>query len=56
MRSARGPDELTTGGLRVYLEAMQETLCVDGIYYAQLMKIYGAARGKGDERRYSPAE
>ena len=29
---------------------------MDGIDYAMLIKIYGAAPGEGDERRYSPAE
>jgi IS1 family transposase len=48
--------QLTTDGLRVYLEAVQETFGVDGIDYAQLVKFYGASPGKGDERRYSPAE
>lgn len=48
--------QLTTDGLRVYLEAVQETFGVDGIDYAQLVKLYGATQGKGDERRYSPAE
>jgi IS1 family transposase len=48
--------QLTTDGLRVYVEAVQETFGVDGIDYAQLVKIYGSVPGKGDERRYSPAE
>jgi hypothetical protein len=48
--------QLTTDGLRVYLEAVQEAFGVDGIDYAQLVKIYGEAPGKGSERRYSPAE
>jgi IS1 family transposase len=48
--------QLTTDGLRVYLEAVQEAFGVDGIDYAQLVKIYRGAPGKGDERRYSPAE
>jgi hypothetical protein len=48
--------QLTTDGLRVYLEAVQEAFGVDGIDYAQLVKIYGAAPGQGNERRHSPAE
>jgi hypothetical protein len=48
--------QLTTDGLRAYLEAVQEAFGVDGIDYAQLVNIYGAAPGKGNERRYSPAE
>lgn len=48
--------QLTTDGLRLYLDAVQEAFGADGVDYAQLIKIYGAAPGKGDERRYSPAE
>jgi len=48
--------QLTTDGLRLYLDAVQEAFGADGIDYAQLVKIYGAAPGAGDERRYSPAE
>jgi hypothetical protein len=48
--------QLTTDGLRVYVEAVQEAFGVGGIDYAQLVKIYGAAPGAGNERRYSPAE
>lgn len=48
--------QLTTDGLRVYLEAVAEAFGMGGVDYAQLVKIYGAAPGKGDERRYSPAE
>lgn len=48
--------QITTDGLRLYLDAVQEAFGADGIDYAQLVKIYGAAPGKGDERRYSPAE
>jgi hypothetical protein len=43
-------------GARVYVEAVQGTFGVDGIDYAQLVKIYGAAPGAVNERRYSPAE
>jgi len=28
----------------------------DGVDYAMLIKIFGAADGRGDERRYSPAQ
>src|SRR5262249_43031850 len=38
------------------LDAVQEAFGGGNIDYAQLVKIYGAAPGKGDERRYSPAE
>src|SRR5260370_40214555 len=48
--------QLTTDGLRVYLEAAQEAFGVDGIDYAQLVKIYGEAPGKGNDRRYTPPD
>ncbi len=48
--------QLTTDGWRVYVEAVQKAFGADGIDYAQLVKIYGGAPGKGDERRYGPAE
>jgi hypothetical protein len=32
--------QLTTDGLRVYVEAVQDAFGVDGIDYAQLVKIY----------------
>jgi IS1 family transposase len=48
--------QLTTDGLRLYLDAVQEAFGADGIDYAMLIKIFGAADGRGDERRYSPAQ
>jgi IS1 family transposase len=48
--------QITTDGLRLYLDAVQEAFGADGVDYAQLIKIYGHPAGKGDERRYSPAE
>jgi IS1 family transposase len=48
--------QLSTDGLRLYLDAVQEAFGADGVDYAQLVKIYGAAPGTGDERRYSPAQ
>lgn len=48
--------QLTTDGLRLYLDAVQEAFGADGVDYAQLVKIFGAAPGAGDERRYSPAQ
>ncbi len=47
--------QLTTDGWRSYIDAVGQTF---GPYidYAQLVKIYGPSHGKGDERRYSPAE
>jgi IS1 family transposase len=44
--------QLTTDGLRVYLEAVEGAFGAD-VDYAQLIKIYG---GSQDETRYSPAE
>jgi IS1 family transposase len=48
--------QLTTDGLRLYLDAVQEAFGNDGVDYAQLIKIFGAPEGKGNERRYSPAQ
>jgi IS1 family transposase len=48
--------QLTTDGLRLYLDAVQEAFGADGVDYAMLIKIFGAADGRGDERRYSPAQ
>jgi IS1 family transposase len=48
--------QLTTDGLRLYLDAVQEAFGSDGIDYAMLIKIFGTPEGRGDERRYSPAQ
>lgn len=48
--------QLTTDGLRLYLDAVQEAFGSDGTDYAQLIKNFGRLEGKGNERRYSPAE
>jgi IS1 family transposase len=48
--------QITTDGLRLYLDAVQEAFGDDGADFAQLIKIFGAPEGKGSERRYSPAE
>ena len=48
--------QLTTDGLRLYLDAVQEAFGSDGIDYAMLIKIFGAPEGTGNERRYSPAQ
>ena len=48
--------QLTTDGPRLYLDAVQEAFGADGIDYAMLIKIFGAPEGRGDERRYSPAQ
>ncbi len=44
--------QLTTDGLRVYLEAVEGAFGAD-VDYSQLVKIYGASQ---EETRYSPAE
>jgi IS1 family transposase len=44
--------QLTTDGLKVYLEAVEGAFGAD-IDYAQLIKVYGASQ---EETRYSPAE
>ncbi len=46
--------QLTTDGLRVYLEAV-ESAFGSGIDYSMLVKLYGNDPGE-DETRYSPAE
>ena len=48
----RNRTQITTDGLRVYLEAVEDAFGAD-IDYAQLHKIYGAALE--NESRYSPA-
>ncbi len=48
--------QITTDGLRLYLDAVQEAFGNDGVDYAMLIKLYGNTPGKGDERRYSPAQ
>jgi IS1 family transposase len=47
--------QLTSDGHKAYLEAVDGAFGAD-VDYAQLVKLYGAVPGKGDERRYSPAE
>ena len=45
---------LSTDGHEPYLEAVEDAFGSD-IDYAIIHKLYGAATGQGDERRYSPA-
>jgi IS1 family transposase len=47
--------QLTTDGHRAYLYAVDRAFDGD-IDFAQLVKIYGQPEGKGNEKRYSPAE
>jgi IS1 family transposase len=46
--------QLTTDGLRAYLEAVDSTFGCGGIDYAMLIKLYGADPND-EEHRYSPA-
>jgi IS1 family transposase len=56
LQSRKTRMQITTDGLRLYLDAVQEAFGADGADYAQLIKIFGAPEGKGNERRYSPAQ
>jgi len=47
--------QLTTDGHKAYLEAVEGAFGGD-VDFAQLVKLYGAAEGRGPEKRYSPAE
>lgn len=47
--------QLTTDGLKAYLEATDNAFG-GNVDYSQLIKIYGQGEGKGNEKRYSPAE
>jgi IS1 family transposase len=47
--------QLTTDGHHAYLEAVEKVFG-DGVDYAQLVKIYGAPKGKTADVRYSPGE
>ena len=47
--------QLTTDGHHAYLNAVASNFG-SKVDYAMLVKIYGAAPGKEDQRRYSPAE
>ena len=46
--------QLTTDGLKVYVEAVEDAFGAGGIDFAQLKKIYGS--DSEDEKRYSPAQ
>ena len=50
----RGRVQITTDGLKCYLDAVEDAFGCD-IDYAQLQKIYGAPTD-ADQRRYSPAK
>lgn len=46
--------QLTTDGLKVYLEAVEDAFG-NNIDYAQLVKLYGESPEPGPERKYSPS-
>ena len=46
--------QLTTDGLRVYLQAVEDAFGWNGVDYATLLKLYGEA--PEGQRRYSPAQ
>ena len=51
--------QLTSGGLKVYLEAVEGALGADVDYaqlVKQLVKMYSTPQGANNEKRYSPAE
>jgi len=48
--------QLTSDGYKVYVTAVLDTFGVDGIDFAQLLKIYGASTDRAGEARYSPSE
>lgn len=47
--------QITTDGHKAYVEAVEGAFGGD-VDYAMLVKLYGEPAGKGDQRRYSPAE
>lgn len=47
--------QLTTDGLKVYLDAVAGAFGSEGADYAMLVKLYGEVPGSGPEKRYSPA-
>jgi IS1 family transposase len=51
-----GRMQLTTDGHKSYLDAVAGAFSDGDIDYAMLVKLYGEAPGKGNERRYSPAQ
>jgi IS1 family transposase len=46
--------QLTTDGHKAYLRAVEDAFGAN-IDYAMLVKLYGAAHGRSDDHRYSPA-
>ena len=52
---ASGRFQLTTDGLRTYLDAVEQTFGID-IDFAQLVKTYKSDESRKIERRYSPGD
>lgn len=51
-----GRTQLTTDGLRLYVDAVAGAFGNEEVDYAMLVKLYGESAGAGNERRYSPVE
>jgi len=51
-----GRTQLTTDGLRLYVDAVAGAFGNEEVDYAMLVKLYGESVGQGPERRYSPVE
>lgn len=47
--------QLTTDGHKAYLQAVEDAFGTQ-VDYSMLVKLYGAPKGRENERRYSPAE
>ena len=54
-RVAAGRLQLTTDGLKAYLDAVEGAFGAD-VDYAQLVKLYGEPKTTSPERKYSPSE
>jgi IS1 family transposase len=51
-----GRTQLTTDGLRLYVDAVAGAFGNEEVDFAMLVKLYGEGGGNGNERRYSPVE
>jgi IS1 family transposase len=51
----KGRVQITTDGHKPYLTVIEPLFVPDAVDFAMLHKIYGAAEGSQNERRYSPA-
>lgn len=48
--------QMTTDGLKLYVEAVRSAFDLGSIDFAQLVKMYGSPEGNSNERKYSPNE